>query len=134
MIKKNYQILLLVVLFLYTKSMNKDYRLKKKIEIDNVFLKKHSVGNSFFSIFYIKNNLEHFRFSLSIGRKYGNAVSRNLIKRRLRYIVSLNKNVIGSFDFVIVIKKDANKLDYKNIKKDIEYFFKKAKLLISNEG
>ena len=114
--------------------MNKDYRLKKKIEIDNVFLKKHSVGNSFFSIFYIKNNLEHFRFSLSIGRKYGNAVSRNLIKRRLRYIVNLNKNIIRSFDFVIVIKKDANKLDYKNIKKDIEYFFKKAKLLMSNEG
>ena len=72
--------------------MNKDYRLKKKIEIDSIFLKKHSVGNSCFSIFNASNNLEHFRFALSIGRKYGNAVSRNLIKRRLRAIIQINKD------------------------------------------
>lgn len=114
--------------------MNKDYRLKKKIEIDSIFLKKHSVGNSCFSIFYASNNLEHFRFALSIGRKYGNAVSRNLIKRRLRAIIQINKDLIKAVDFVIVIKKDANKLDFKKIKQDIEYFLKKTKILLVNKG
>ena len=102
--------------------MKKKYIIKKKSEIDSLFKSKDKRGNSYFVIF--KNNeVENvnFKFAISIGKKYGNAVARNKIKRQVRSIIRENQNFIDqTSEFVIVIKPSANELQYHEINKYLE--------------
>lgn len=101
--------------------MKKIYIIKKKSEIDNLFTQKVKRGNSYFTVFLkeSKNNV-NFKFAMSIGKKFGNAVARNKIKRQIRSIIRDNKEIINkSLDFVIVIKPKANTLSYKEISKQL---------------
>lgn len=107
--------------------MKKNYRLKTKKEIDLVFKQRKTTKNEFFSIHY-KHTLDqlHFRYAISIGRKYGNAVSRNLIKRRIRMIVSEHTlSFLPHVQFVIVVLPKANTLNYSNMEHQLKQVFKK---------
>ena len=109
--------------------MKKRYRLKTKKEIDFVFANKKSVKNQFFSINYIKNLEQvHFRFALSIGRKYGNAVARNLIKRQIRMIVSSRQQISNHVQFVVVIHPKSNQLSFEEVKKNVLQLIDQATL------
>ncbi len=114
--------------------MDKRYRIKKKSDFDRIFAKKNIIRDQSFSILYEKTNNNHFRFGLSIGRKYGKAHLRNLIKRQIRSIIYAVKDNLNIFDFIIIIKPDANKLDYQSIKKIIIKLLVKSKLLIGGNN
>ncbi len=116
--------------------MKKIYRIKKNSEIDAVFKHRKSKSDGFFSIYYKEDeNTEHFRFALSIGKKYGNAVSRNLAKRRIRMIIQSHKMHLKKNQmFVIVIRPNVSTLSYQQIKEKIIELFYKTKLMeITNE-
>ena len=111
--------------------MKKRYRIKKNSEIDAIFKQKIIKGDGYFVI-YQKNDLDqtHFRFALSIGRKYGKAVDRNLAKRRIRMIVSEQKErIFPNKQFVIVIKPLASSLNYQEIKTKLIDLMIKSKLM-----
>lgn len=99
--------------------MKKVYRVKKNNEIDAIIHHKKSSGDKFFVIYYQKTAAPHFRFAISIGRKYGGAVQRNKIKRQLRMIMHNHSKDIPTFDYVIVVKKDANTLPFEKIEANI---------------
>lgn len=109
--------------------MKKEFRIKNKIEIDTVFARRKKVSNKFFSIYYLSNKKEHFRFAMSIGRKYGRAYERNLAKRRIRAIVQEQNENILSYDFVIVIKKESKELSFNEIKENIINLLKESKII-----
>ncbi len=110
--------------------MKKEYRIKKSSEIDAIFKNKQSRGNKYFAIYVSPNKEElHFRFAMSVGKKYGNAVERNLVKRRVRHIVQSFKEQFICMRFVIVIKPQAKTLVYEDIKTKLHDLFKKQKLL-----
>lgn len=114
--------------------MKKTYRIKKDSEIDAIFKNKNVKGDSCFAI-YQHTNPEgtHFRFALSIGRKYGKAVQRNLAKRRIRMIIhSLRERFGKDKMFVIVIKPNAATLTFTETKIQLEALFKKTKLMENN--
>ena len=109
--------------------MKKVYRIKKSDEIQKIIKNKKLVGNSDFVLYYMKNHdCINFRYALSVPKKYGNAVKRNLIKRRLREIIKVNV-FKDEYDFFIVIKPKSNKLKFDEIKKTIENLFRKANIL-----
>lgn len=111
--------------------MKKEYRIKKSGEIDAIFKQKKSKSNQFYGVYQKQNeNNQHFRFALSIGRKYGNAVERNLAKRRIRMIVAeYSKYMKAQLDFVIVIKPLSKVLSYQEIKTNLDELFKKSNLM-----
>lgn len=107
--------------------MKKHYRLKTKQEIDAVFKQRKAHKNDYFSVLYqMDKEQTHFRYAISIGRKYGSAVSRNLIKRQLRMIILENRDTISkSAQLVIVVYPKAQTLDYQNIQHHISHLLKK---------
>ena len=109
--------------------MKKRYRIKKNSEIDAVFKHKKSRSDGYFTIYHIEENaLDHFRFALSIGKKYGNAVKRNLAKRQIRMIIHSIQKDIKNKDFVIVIKPNAATLSFLEIKQKLLSLFKKTNI------
>lgn len=106
--------------------MKKEFRIKKSKEIDAIIHRKQRIGNDFFVVYYKENNLTHFRFAISIGRKYGNAVNRNKIKRQIRSIVR-NQSSLPNYDYVIVVKKKADTLTYQTMVETITKQLNKSK-------
>jgi ribonuclease P protein component len=111
--------------------MKKEYRIKKYSEIDAIFKKKQTKSDGYFSIYTARDDYsQHFRFAISIGKKYGNAVFRNKIKRQIRMIVQANHQlIIKQALFVVVVKPKANTLTFKEIEQSMETLLRKSKLL-----
>ena len=107
--------------------MEKAYRIKKNQEIDALVKQRNSAANSFFVVYAAVNKIDHFRFAVSVSKKYGNAVERNKIKRRIREITR-QANITAKTDFLIVAKPTARKLDFKEIKDNLTPLFVKAKI------
>ncbi|MCF7923943.1 MAG: ribonuclease P protein component [Candidatus Izimaplasma sp.] len=109
--------------------MKKKYRIKSNSEIQSLMKKKQTVGNSYFVIYYSKNHENNnFRFAISVPKKYGNAVKRNLMKRRIREIIRMSE-IKPEVDFFLIAKLKSKNLNFNDIKKNIENLFEKAKIL-----
>lgn len=95
--------------------MKKEYRIKKTKEIEYLIKQKKCIRSKLFSIFFKKNNLDHFKYALSVGKKIGNSVKRNYYKRILKDIIYKNRLNILCYDFFIIVKEDILKYKYDNI-------------------
>ena len=83
----------------HTVKTNDDFALA----IHNGFYKK----NNLFVIYIRKNELDRYRFGISVSKKLGNAVHRNLYKRQIRSIIDkYKKNYQNGYDYIIILKKD----------------------------
>jgi ribonuclease P protein component len=88
------------------------------------FVNLNRLGKRFhtkhFTLIYKKTEAEFTRVGITVGRKIGNAVRRNRIKRLVREYYRLNKKRFPvGFDIVIVAKKGAHCLNYTNIKEEL---------------
>jgi ribonuclease P protein component len=109
--------------------LKKVYRIKKSNEIQQLIRRKTTVGNSYFILYYTKNHeCINYRYALSVPKKFGNAVKRNLMKRRIREIIKVN-SFLDEFDFFVVVKPKARDLDFSEIKKLVEKLFARANIL-----
>ena len=65
--------------------LKKKYRVKKNEEFQQIFKQGESFANKQLVIYYVpKKDQHHFRVGISVGKKLGNAVMRNQIKRYIR--------------------------------------------------
>lgn len=108
--------------------MKKAYRVKKSTDIELIMKDRVSVGDGYFVIYKKQNHEnEHFRYAISVPKKYGNAVSRNLMKRRIREIIK-TQSFVDDIDLFIIVKPKANNLSFEEIKSIIEKLFARAKI------
>lgn len=113
----------------------KKYIIKKNYHISEVIGKRNVNGNKYFTVYKAKNNLDHFRYAISIGRKYGNAVERNRIKRQIRHIIyQLTSEICSNYDIVIIVKPKAKELEtYDRILKQLKHVLTKGKILMRED-
>ena len=112
--------------------MKKEYRVKNSSEIEMIIKKRQSRGNRYFVLYKAENHeIPHFRYAVSVSKKFGNAVKRNQIKRRVREIVA-NSNIMNHYDIFIVVKNDANSLNFAEIKTSLEGLMTKQNILRRN--
>src|SRR5690625_6407627 len=78
--------------------MRKAYRVKKNSEFQSILRTGKSFANRELVIYYKpKVRQKHFRIGISVGKKIGNAVTRNRIKRLIREsFIQLEDNITRS--------------------------------------
>jgi len=97
-------------------------------------LKKKKINTKYFTIYFDKNssNLNKFlNISFVIKKNVGNAVTRNKIKRKLKYAVqkiSRERQLIDlNYTYVIFGKNNVYKDKFVNVLKEVSEIFKKIK-------
>lgn len=112
-------------------KMKKEYRIKKNLEFQNVFRQGKSFANRQLVIYYIeRQEQEHFRIGLSVGKKIGNAVTRNRIKRHLRQAFQeLQDDIKNNYDIVIIARQPTKDLGFHEMKKSVSHLLYKQHLL-----
>lgn len=101
--------------------MQKKFRLKKNDDFKRLIDAKKFFVNKTFSIYYVPNTLGYARFGISVGKKHGNAVNRNKIKRQIRMMISQIFDYSTSCDYLIMIRKDYHKQTYAKNISEMEY-------------
>ncbi len=111
--------------------MEKAYRIKKNEEFQYTFKNGKSFANRQLVIYYAeKPRQEHFRIGLSVGKKIGNAVTRNRIKRCLRQAFQeLKTDIKNQYDIVIIARQPTKNMDFHEIKKSLCHLLYKQRLL-----
>ena len=87
--------------------MDKLHTVKNNRDFYDIIHNGYYVKNSLYTIYIKSNSLDHYRFGISVSKKLGNAVHRNLYKRQLRSIIDYyKKNYQNGNDYIIILKKD----------------------------
>lgn len=87
--------------------LSKEFRLRKKEEVNLVFKTGESVSLPEIALRFLPNNLEFARVAVLVGVKLSKkAVVRNRIKRRLREVARLNFSKIPAGLDLLIIARD----------------------------
>ena len=98
--------------------MKKKDIIKESIIFNDVINNGKCLKNHYYNIFYKENDLNRSLFGFAIGKKIGNAVTRNKNKRQLKNIVDYNHNLFSNcYYYIIMVKKDINSLSYQEKEK-----------------
>lgn len=103
--------------------MNKKYIIKKNEEIQQIIGNSNKKVNKYFVVYFQKNNFNFNRYCISVSKKIGKAVTRNLYKRRIKNILSKN-NFKNSHDYVIIVRNSIKELKFSEIEKEFIKYFK----------
>ncbi|GAA3621210.1 ribonuclease P protein component [Secundilactobacillus similis DSM 23365 = JCM 2765] len=111
--------------------MRKSYRVKKEAEFQEVFEARQSVANRQFVVYRLERpGQPHFRVGISVGKKIGNAVHRNWVKRRIRQSLTELKPVLKQdVDLLVIARPAASEMPMKELKGHLIHVLKLAKLL-----
>lgn len=94
-------------------------RIRKKKDFLLLYKKGRRYKGKYFNLIYLSNNLSSSRIAIVVGRKIGNAVKRNKIKRWMRDLFRRNKELLkSSVDIVIIPKKDILELSWSSLKRE----------------
>ena len=111
-----------------SQTLRKTYRVKKDKDFQAIFDKGHSTANRKFVIYCLEKNQNHYRVGISVGKRIGNAVSRNAVKRKIRHVLMDLSPKLTTHDFVVIARKGIEELDYHEVKKNLIHVLKLAKL------
>lgn len=96
--------------------MKRIYRLKKNYQFNYIYRKGKAVGNSLMTVHYASNGNGKLKIGFSIPKKFGKAVRRNLVKRRLKHAFSLIlPEVDKNFNYIITPKPAADPASYEDL-------------------
>lgn len=94
---------------------------KNNREFDYIIRNNKCIKNSEFIIYYLENSFQRNRYGISVGKKIGNAVTRNYYKRIVRNICDKCKNnYSNSKDYIIIIRKRCLELSFQEIEDSLK--------------
>ena len=111
--------------------MKKKYRVCKNHEFSAIMKKKQFYACPAFVIYVKPRALDHARVGISVGKKLGNAVQRNRVKRQVRMMVDEIYDFNEEFDTVLIVRPKYDCENYLNNKKSLERLKKKVKIPFS---
>ena len=107
-------------------TLKKHEKIRKRSDFQTIY----RVGNKFDSYHFIvltrKNSLKITRIGISISKRVGPAVYRNYLKRRIREVFRLNKELFkdNALDLVVIARKSSSRLRSQEILHELQTVFK----------
>ena len=92
--------------------MTKERTVKKRSDFDRVIHSGTRISTASYRIFYLPNDFGHTRIGIGVGKKNGNAVTRNLLKRQVRAMVAKRNDYSLPVDIIILIRPDYSSEKY----------------------
>lgn len=98
--------------------MKKKYIVKTREEFNCLIKTGICSKNKYFVIYHLPNNKSYDRFGISVGKKIGNAVTRNKYKRQIKDIIDdiLVPNIMS--DFVFIVRPNIKNFKYSEFKEE----------------
>ena len=115
--------------------MRKSYRVKKEAEFQRVFTQGKSCANRQFVVYMIeKPEQVHFRVGISVGKKIGNAVARNWVKRRIRQrLTELKPQLKQDCDFIVIARPGVAWMEMAEVKDHLIHVLRLANVLVDED-
>lgn len=109
--------------------MKKQFRVTDTREFSDIMKNKQFYTSPSMVIYVKKRKKDWARVGLSVGKRMGNAVDRNKIKRQVREMVHDLYTFDEDFDTIILIREQYHTESYINNKKCLERLLKKVKIV-----
>lgn len=113
--------------------MKKAFRVKKNEDFQLILRSGKYFANRQFVVYYIVGKDEesnHFKCGISVGKKLGNAVLRNRIKRKIRASIRSYKNQIPTnIRMVIMARKGCVNISHEQFEKGLHHLLMNAKII-----
>lgn len=95
--------------------------IKKEQEINEIINTGKRLYNKYYYIYNKENNSnKYYRFCICVSKKLGNAVIRNKNKRQVKDIIDKsNLSFKSNQDYVIILRKDINSIDFEQKKNEL---------------
>lgn len=106
--------------------MQRSYRLQKNKQFQYVYKRGKSAAAREMVLIYARGNA--IKVGFSVSKKIGNAVTRNLVKRRLRECFRSQMQGIKSGSYVVAARVGASEASYEALNKSLRYLLKKQNL------
>lgn len=105
--------------------MKKRDIVKENTLFNNIIANGKRKSNKYFIICYLEKDYPKNNYGIAVGKKVGNAVIRNRIKRQIRNIIDHNIFLFPNFhNYIIICKREVLSLDYKMMEEELKKLLK----------
>ena len=110
--------------------MKRSLSLRGGAEFQRVWENGKAWSNNLFVLRAFANESSGTRFGFVVGKKVGNAVERNRIKRRMREVVrSRCDRITPGWDIILIARQGTEDADFAEIESAIDTLVKRARLI-----
>lgn len=107
--------------------MQRHHRLTGHARITEIHRQGRSAANGLLVFRWSPNGMDRSRFCFVAGKRVGNAVVRNRVKRRLREAVR-GKGFKPGVDTIIMARRGAGEADHAQLERAVDNLMRRAKL------
>jgi len=107
-------------------SFGKHERVRKRKDYSRIYKNGARLYSESFQVLVLANDKDTRRFGITVGKRIGNSVKRNRIKRLLREFFRLHKDSLpAGRDIVVTVRKDVSARSLHEITRELEDLLKK---------
>ena len=111
------------------RPLKRCFSLKRNKQFRQVYRKGKSVACRELVLIYAKNRSDMVHVGFSVGKKLGNSVVRNRVKRRLREAFRPNLPLLlPGFDLIVIARDAARDAPFSSFADSLRYLLRKAGL------
>ena len=113
--------------------MQRRHRISGKKRHSQIHREGTSAANRLLVIRYLANDLDHSRFAFVVSKRVGNAVFRNLIKRRLREAVK-SCQLASGWDAVFIARRAVQGASYGALSRATRNLLRRSGIVLPETG
>lgn len=99
--------------------MKKNYIIKKADEFNNIIKNGTMIKGKNVVLYYLPSEDNKMYYGIAAGKKLGNAVNRNYLKRKIRMIIHNNQKLFkNNYKYIIMIRRECINSLYINIERE----------------